>query len=88
MPQSDPPTPMQQRYLRSLAEKTGTSFTPPTTKAEASSEIARLRNRSRSAAYERRADREVIEEGLERRGGDSAVRSDEIEGYGSTARWR
>ena len=29
MPSDDRPTPKQQRYLRSLAQKTGTSFTPP-----------------------------------------------------------
>lgn len=36
MPDNNPPTPRQQRYPCSLAEKTGTSFTPPKTKAEAS----------------------------------------------------
>ena len=36
------PTPKQLRYLRILAERTGTTFTPPTSSAEASREIGRL----------------------------------------------
>jgi hypothetical protein len=37
----DKPTSRQQRNLRLLAEQTGTSFTPPATKAQASREITR-----------------------------------------------
>jgi hypothetical protein len=36
------PTPKQLRYLRVLAEQTGTTFTPPTSSVEASREIDRL----------------------------------------------
>jgi len=36
------PTPRQLRYLRVLAGQTGTTFTPPTSSAEASREIDRL----------------------------------------------
>ena len=45
----DEPTSRQQRYLRQLAEKTGASFTPPATKAQASREIKRLQQRTRDA---------------------------------------
>jgi len=34
------PTPKQLRYLRVLAEQTGTTFTPPTTSTQASRELA------------------------------------------------
>ena len=86
MPQTDPPSPKQQRYLRSLAEQTGTSFTPPTTKAEASREIKRLKQLAASPRYERRADREAVAKA--QRGGDARVRPSEVTGYGSSARWR
>ncbi len=39
---SNSPTPTQLQFLRSLAEQTGTSFTPPKTIGQASSEIKRL----------------------------------------------
>ena len=80
-------TPKQQRYLRTLAQKTGTSFTPPQTKAQASREIKRLEQLSPSPRHEQRQDRKAIADGFERRGGDSAVRPDEIDGWGSQARW-
>ena len=88
MSNDDRPTPKQQRYLRSLAQKTGTSFTPPETKVQASREIKRLKNLAVSPRYERSEDRKAVEQGLERRGGDASVRGDEVVGYGSSARWR
>src|ERR1700735_1078990 len=36
-------TPKQLHYIRSLAEQTGTTFTPPRSRREASSEIERLK---------------------------------------------
>ena len=86
MPHNDSPSPKQQRYLRSLAEQTGTSFTPPQTKAEASREIKRLRKLSASPRYERREDREAVAKTP--RGGEARVRPSEVTGYGSSARWR
>ena len=85
MTHTDPASPKQQRYLRSLAEKTGTSFTPPRTKAEASREIERLKKLSASPRHERAEDREAIARA--RRGGSAAVRRSEVSGYGSTATW-
>ena len=88
MAHTDPATPKQQRHLRTLAQKTGTSFTPPQTKAQASREIKRLEQLGASPRHEQRQDRKAIADGFERRGGDSAVRPDEIDGWGSQARWK
>jgi Protein of unknown function (DUF3072) len=88
MAHTDRPSPKQQRYLRSLAEQTGTSFTPPRTRAQASREIDRLKKLSASPRHERSEDLKAVDEGLGRRGGDAAVRRDEVSGFGSSARWR
>jgi hypothetical protein len=84
----DKPTPRQLRYLRQLAEQTGTTFTAPATRRQASQEIERLKRRPRSATQERRDDRRAVSRGLAERQPASSVRADEIVGYGSQARWR
>src|ERR1017187_4237111 len=82
---SSRPTPRQLGYLRSLAQQTGTTFVTPRTRADASSEIARLRQLKRSGAP--RAFSEMTRH--ERRPTYAAApQPDEIEGFGSTARWR
>ena len=85
MAQDDRPTAKQQRYLRSLADKTGTTFTPPRTRAEAADEIDRLKRLRPSARYERSEDRSALARAP--RGGSAAVRKSETDGYGSSARW-
>ena len=79
------PTARQMSYLRSLALKTGTSFTYPRTRGEASREINRLRglkDTRRDAALER-------DEGeRERFAYATGVQDEEVSGYGSTATWR
>ncbi len=85
MPNNDKPSPKQQAYLRSLAQQTGTSFTPPKTRSEASREIDRLKALSSSPHHERHTDRQAV--GQAPRGGAARVRDTEIEGYGSTATW-
>ncbi len=85
MPANDRPTAKQQSYLRSLAQSTGTSFTPPKTKSEASAEIKRLKALCSSPAHERNADRQAVQRAA--RGGASRVRDHELDGYGSTATW-
>ena len=87
MAQDDRPTAKQQRYLRSLAQQTGTSFTPPTTKAEASREIERLKKLSASPRHEREHDRRAVSAGLATGSSEARVREDEVEGYGSNCRW-
>jgi len=84
MPEN-PPTQKQQRYLRTLAEQTGTSFTPPATRAEASREINRLKALKASPRHERSQDRKAVSEAA--RGDAAAPRPEEIVGYGSSATW-
>jgi hypothetical protein len=82
------PTARQLRYLRRLAELTGTSFTTPATRRQASQQIERLKQRSRSAGFERREDRQAVSRGLAQDQPASSVRDDEISGYGGNASWR
>jgi len=85
MPAHDKPSPKQQAYLRSLAQKTGTTFTPPKTRSEASREIDRLKALSSSPRHERQTDRQAVQQAP--RGGATRVSETEVEGYGSTATW-
>jgi hypothetical protein len=80
------PTRRQLRYLRQLAEQTGTSFTAPRTFAEARRAIDRLKQRPRSLRFERQADRDAVSRGLAQ-GPSSSLRDDEIAGYGGDCRW-
>lgn len=81
-----PPTPRQLRYLRALANQTGTTFTPPSTAAEASKAIKEMQQRSVSPRHEQASDRDAVT----RRGGARSgtdIGAGEITGYGSSARW-
>ncbi len=81
-----PPTARQLRYLRALANQTGTTFTPPATVAEASQAIKAMQQRSISPRHELAADRDsVARRGGARSGTD--IGAGEITGHGSTARW-
>lgn len=62
-----PPTARQLAYLRTLAERTGTSFTIPGTRREASRQIDAMRTRPRSSRLDRDLDRHAV------RGGDLPV---------------
>ena len=84
---SDPPTRKQLNYLRSLAERTGTTFAPPSTRLQARREIDRLKARTPSGRHERSEDRDAVSRGLAEQQPASRVRDDEITGYGSQARW-
>jgi hypothetical protein len=66
---------------------TGTSFTPPATRRQASEQIERLKQRAGSAGVERRQDRDAVTRGLTEQQPASSVRDDEISGYGSDCRW-
>ena len=82
------PTPRQLRYLRSLAERTGQTFTYPKTFADASREIGRLKQVRPETRVERRIERKEIADQLATGPADSArVRDDEISGHGSSATW-
>jgi hypothetical protein len=83
-----PPAAKQQRYLRTLAEQRGISFTPPRTRAEASRAIDELRRRRPNTRAEQRRDRRVVQDQLATAGDDARIRDREIDGYGSSATWR
>jgi hypothetical protein len=84
----DPPTAKQLRYLRALAEQTGTTFAPPTTRRQASEAIDALRRRDVEPQHERRRQRREISDDLARPASASAVGPDELAGYGAHAHWR
>ena len=87
LPHPNPPTSKQLRYLRDLAVSRGETFSMPRSSTEASTEIERLRSRrglSRGAkAMERWNDRTI----QDRWAPATDIRPEEIEGYGSSARW-
>jgi hypothetical protein len=85
---SHPPTEKQLSYLRSLAVSRGETFIVPASKSEASSEIERLKARRRSSRADRAAERFAARQIADRWAPATDVRPEEIEGYGSTARWR
>ncbi len=90
---SNGPTSRQLQFVRSLAEQTGTSFTPPKTRAQASSEIGRLLALKESGHVElaiRSSDVEAeqaepVETELVCATG---VQPGEVVGFGSAASWR
>jgi hypothetical protein len=87
MPDSAKPTAKQLRELRRLADRTGTTFTPPQTRREASRAISQMRARRTSSRVDRKLERRDVIDSLTSGTLASAPREDEIEGYGSSARW-
>lgn len=87
-PQAGKPTLKQLRYLCLLAQKTGTSFTHPSTSTDASREIKRLKQLApESHADIRREQRQVADDMATRRGDSAQVHEHELTGYGSSATW-
>jgi hypothetical protein len=82
----DKPTAKQLRYLRTLAAERGQSFTNPTTKAQASAEIRRLKTQPRQSRLERHVERRELEQIATPRDA-TRVDESEIAGYGAHARW-
>ena len=82
------PTTKQLRYLRDLATTRGQTFRYPTTRAEASAEIRRLRANRPDSRLQRAIERRDGERAVPREHLDAtAVRPEEIRGYGSHAHW-
>jgi hypothetical protein len=82
------PTDKQLSYLRALALRTGQTFTPPKTKADASREINRLRGAEPASRQQRDEERREIGQDIARgEGANAAVQAHETTGYGSSARW-
>jgi hypothetical protein len=84
---SNQPTPRQLGHLRTLAERTGTTFANPNTSGEASREIRRLEALPSLTRSERRHERRTLDRDGERLRPSSAVSAREVSGYGSHARW-
>ena len=82
------PSPRQLRFLKSLAERTGQSFTYPKTSAQASAEIDRLKHTPPESHSDRRYERKLIADQVATGLNNTAVQSDETTGYGSDAAWR
>ncbi|HMJ37886.1 MAG TPA: hypothetical protein VK501_28515 [Baekduia sp.] len=87
------PTNKQLTTLRRLANQTGTSFASPKTRGDASREISRLIKLANGTDHrlERdamRRERHAISIDLDERPRDAtAIRDDEVTGWGSSARW-
>lgn len=82
------PTTKQLAYLRALAQRTGQTFTPPATRADASREIQRMRTATPSSRQELRSERRAIRDALSLGdGARAAIRDEEISGYGSSCKW-
>jgi hypothetical protein len=85
-----PPSARQLNYLKALANRTGQTFTYPTTSGDASREIQRLKAVRPSSRIERELERHDLaaERAAREANCDVPVNRSEIEGYGSTATWR
>jgi hypothetical protein len=82
------PTSRQLSYLKSLANRTGQTFSYPQTSRQASAEINRLKHGRPSTRTERYVERKLIADQIATGPLDAArVREDEIHGRGSSATW-
>jgi hypothetical protein len=83
------PTSRQLSYLKSLADRSGQTFTYPHTAAEASNEINRLKGATATSRTERYVERKAIADQIATGPVHDAtrVREDEIAGRGSSATW-
>lgn len=87
-PAAKQPTRRQLAYLKVLADRAGQTFHLPTSREEASLQIARLKRAEPSTRSERRVERKVIADAIATGPHDSTrVRDDELVGYGSNCRW-
>jgi hypothetical protein len=84
-----PPSARQLNYLKALANRTGQTFTYPTTSSDASREIQRLKTVRPTSRVELELERLDLTAEQAARQANCDVRVDlsEIEGYGSTATW-
>jgi hypothetical protein len=81
------PTARQLRYLRALAECTGTTFASPGTREEGGREIRPLQALPSLTEVERRHERRILEGDHQRLQPSTAVKPQEISGQGSHATW-
>jgi hypothetical protein len=86
-PRTDQPTARQLRYLRLLAERTGTTFVNPSTGGQASREIQRLQRLPSTTRSERARERRALDSDRAHLQAASAIEPHEITSYGSHATW-
>jgi hypothetical protein len=82
-----PPTLPQLDLIPKLCKERGVSFDGPPTSFQGADEQIKALLAIPRLSGDRIEDREAVDEGFAERGGACAVRDDEIEGYGSSARW-
>ena len=82
-----PATAKQHKELRRLAERTGTSFSYPRTKAEATRGITRMRALKGQHRGVVRAERRDVSRSMAEPRSASDFRARETRGYGSSAEW-
>ena len=84
-----PPSARQLNYLKALANRTGQTFTYPTTSSDASREIQRLKTVRPTSRVELDLERLdlIAEQAAPEANCDVPIHRSEIEGYGSTATW-
>jgi hypothetical protein len=80
-------TPKQLGLLSRLCQERGVTYTKPRDRADASQQIEALLAMKRSSPFERIEDRRAIRTGFDGWGGATAIRDEEVVGYGSTAQW-
>jgi hypothetical protein len=86
--QAKPPTDPQLALIPKLCQERGVSFDgPPRSAQQADGQIKALLAMPRLAG-DRLEDVDAVHTGFGEWGGATAVREDEMVGYGSTARWR
>jgi hypothetical protein len=82
------PTSRQLAYLKSLADRTGQTFSYPQTSQQASAEINRLKRTQPSSRTERYVERKLIADQIATGPLDAArIHDEEISGHGSNCRW-
>ena len=82
------PTPRQLRYLRTLAEQTGTTFTTPRTIGEASRMIEAMQKRKPTPSDDVERERHALSVDMATQRGDGAqITAEELSGYSSSATW-
>jgi hypothetical protein len=84
---ADRPSARQLAYLRALADRTGQTFAYPQTRRQASLEIQRLERVASDTSIERAIEIKQTRAAVQQLADSSAVRPDEISGYGSSATW-
>jgi hypothetical protein len=88
-PGEERPTSRQLAYLRTLAQRTGQTFSWPTTRSAASREIRRLETVPSITQVDREMERHdwAAEAAAREANCDVPIRPHELDGYGSSTTW-